>query len=64
MDTRRRMHPPPPPLGGEFGRGGDMATMVVDTMGTLCRAKEAGWGWVTPDIGSGLGGILSSRTSS
>ena len=40
-----------------------MATMEVDTVGTLCRATEAAWGWVTPDMGSGLGGLLSSRTS-
>jgi len=53
------MYPP----GGEFGRGEDMATMEVDTVGTLCRATEAAWGWVTPDMGSGLGGLLSSRTS-
>jgi len=50
-DTRRRMYLP----GGEFGRGEDMATMEVDTVGTLCRATEAAWGWVTPDMGSGLG---------
>jgi len=40
-----------------------MATMEVDTVGTLCRATEAAWGWVTPDMASGLGGLLSSRTS-
>jgi len=37
--------------------------MVVDTVGALCRATDAVWGWITEHIellGSGLARLLSS----
>jgi len=55
-------YPPPPPRGGELGRGDEFAIMVVDTVGALCRATDAAWGWFKENmglLGSGLARLLS-----
>jgi len=46
------------PLGTSSARAKDVATTMVDTVGTLRRATEAVWGWVIPHmeaLGLGLG---------
>jgi len=53
---------PPPPRGGELGRGDEFAIMVVDTVGALRRATDAAWGWIREHmelLGSGLARLLS-----
>jgi len=53
---------PPPPRGGELGRGDELDIMLVDTVGALCRATDAAWGWITEYmelLGLGLARLLS-----
>jgi hypothetical protein len=57
------------PMAVSLAEAKDMATVVVDTVGTLRGATEAAWGWVIPHTellgsGSGLGRLLFSMTSS